>query len=617
MGFLSDKLMKYLYILLIIFILVVGVIFRLTDVDKRVLYTDEAVHYNFIHNLWKAQKLSNTEFIKFSYLDTINVSVNIYDSFKLSLSDDDLVWSVKPVKYKQSLGQTAILSSVNVVFKPYYYFKHLIKNDAYKYDPVYHGPFLYYVGDLVFNLAGEHSLFLLRLPMAISSVLALFYLFLFRRYLGKYGFVITLALVAISPGLVYYSNLANYEDYISTLNVLGVGLLLLGIYKRKPWILFLSGVVLILLMTIKETALIAWFSLVVSALLTYILLYIKQRPSNIVRLFEDFLIKLFKGDYNSTILPYLIPAILTFIVGFGLFAAFYSSFGGHLSGISDGLTSWMYWKNTGASSGHVKPFDYYMELIFTYDFFLTFLFLSATLVILFTTRDRYKIFITFWAITLWLVYSFIPYKTPWLIINFLIPFAIVAGIGWDILFTMYNQKLYRALASFVIVVMLLNTSITAIEVKCFQYDDPDNQLTYVHTYREFEEEIKALYTLIEASPDGLETEVSVAAPEYWPLPAYLFDFKKVGYFGGVKGRDLNIKAPIIVNDTRDNPELMEFMLESDINDIVKLRDFHQRPGVNHTIFVKKSLLKSYIRDKYHEKWIYDRSNSLLRQPFNS
>jgi len=617
MRFFSDKSIKYLYIILIIVILTVGVLFRITDVDKRVLFTDEAVHYNFIHDLWASQKYEKKELIKFSYLDAINVSLNIYDSFKSSILNEASVWSVTPFKYRNYITQTGAMSSLNDVFQPYYYIKHLIKNEAYKYDPVYHGPFLYYIGDIVFNVAGEHSLYLLRLPMVLSSVFALFYIFLFRRYLGKYGFVVALALVAISPGLVYYSNLANYENYISTLNVLGVGLLLLGIHKRNPWILFLSGVILLLLMTIKETALIAWFSIVVSALLMHILLYIKQRPSNILRYFEDLTIKLFKGDYNSVILPYLLPAILTFITGGIIFVALYSSFGGHISGISDGLTSWMYWRNTGASSGHVKPFKYYTELFFTYDFFLTFLFLSASLIILFSSRDRYKIFITFWAITLWLVYSLVPYKTPWLIINFLIPFAIVAGIGWDILFTIYNQKLYRVIVSFVIVIMLINTSITTFDVKCFRYDDPDNLLTYVHTYREFEEEVKALYALVKASPDGYDTEVSVAAPEYWPLPAYLFDFKKVGYFGGVKGRDLNINAPIIINDTRDNPELIEYMLESDINDIVKLRDFQQRPGVIHTIFIKKSLLKTFISGKYHELWLYDRSNSLLRKSFDS
>ncbi|MGD9580185.1 MAG: flippase activity-associated protein Agl23 [Vampirovibrionia bacterium] len=613
MRVISDTYIKYLYLILIVIILSVGILFRLTDIDKRVLFTDEAVHYNFIHDLWKSQQYQNKSIESLSYLNTVNVSLNVYESF-VSAMDNDSVWSIKNTNYKNYISLSSFISSV---FNPYDYAKHLINNSAYKYDPVYHGPFIYYVGDLVFNIAGKHSIYLLRLPMAISSVLALFYIFLYRRFLGNFGFVVTLSLVALSSGLVYYSDLANYEDYISTLNILGVGLLLLGVYKKKPSILFLSGVVLLILMTIKETALIAWFSIVAAFVLMNIMLYIKQRPSITLKYFEDFLINLYKGQYNSIIKPYLLPCILTFIVGLVIFVVLYSSFGGNISGVHDGLTSWMYWKNTGASSGHVKKFGYYTELIYTYDFFLTFLFLSASLIIIFSSRDKYKLFITFWAITLWFVYSVIPYKTPWLIINFLIPFAIVAGIGWEIIYNIYNKFSYRVIISSLIVIMLVNTSLVTIDVKCFRYDDPDNMLTYVHTYREFEEEIKALYTLVMASPDGYNTEVSVAAPEYWPLPSYLFNFTKVGYFGGVKGRDLNINAPIIINDTRDNPELIEYLLESDVNDYVKLRDFNQRPGVNHTIFVKESLMKTYTRDKYHELWFYDYDNNLLRNFFNS
>jgi len=604
---------KKIYILIIMLILAVGIVLRSGAIDLRVLFTDEAVHFNFIRKLTKSQPYKYTEVVKLAHFGSVNDALNVYNYFDTAIKEKGSIWEKPSYSSVDYLQEPQMIGYFNLLVQPYYYVKHLIGNGIYRYDPVYHGPFLYYIGDLVFNLAGENSIFLLRLPIVIASILSLFFVFLYRRMLGKFGFVVALMLIASSPALVYYSNLGNYENYIASFNILGVGLLLLGIYRRSPWILFLSGVVLLALMTIKETALVAWFCIVVATILTYVVLYIKQRPSTSLKKFEDYIINTFLGTYNKNILKYLLPAILCFICGGAIFAALYSSFGGNPDGIHDGLTSWMYWKNTGGSSGHVKAFAYYTEIVLTYDFTIVFLFFTGAVVTIFSTRDKYKLFIVFWAFIIWLVYSIIPYKTPWLVINFLLPFAIVAGIGWEIIFNMLTKKTYKFLIAFFVLILTINATTIAIGSKWFKYDDPNNRMTYVHTYREFEEEVMAIYTLTQASPDGNRTNISIAAPEYWPLPAYLYGHRSVGYFNGVKGRNLNLNAPIVINDTRDNPELREFMLESDINDFFKLRDFHQRPGVDHSIYVKEDLLKRYIDGKYYDNWIRRKDNTLLHQ----
>lgn len=586
MEFLLQKQRQKLYVLVILFILLVGIALRIYGIDLRVLFLDEAVHYGFIHDLWKSQPYQYTEVINFAFLN------NFKDVFTV----------------------TPIFHWINEAFQPYFYVKHLIGNGAYRYDPVYHGPFLYYVGDLVFNLAGVHSITLLRLPVVISSILAMFFIFLFREYLGKFGLFLSLLLVAVSPGLVYFSNLGNYENYIASFTVLGVGLLLLGIKKRSPWILCMSGFVLLGLMTIKETALVSWFCIVVATICTYVVVYIKNRPSQLLRNVEDYIIGVLEGSYNKAILKYLFPAILCFTLSGIFFVVLYSSFGTNSTGVHDGLTSWMYWKNTGSQGGHVKEFGYYTKLILEYDFVLVFFFAIGTVFTIFTDKDKYKLFISFWALFIWLVYSFIPYKTPWLILNFLLPFAISAGIGWETIFNLLNRKVYKYVTIVIIAVFAINSMVLTIKTKWIDYDKESNTLTYVHTYRDFEEEIKAIYSLCLASPKGYNTEISIAAPEYWPLPAYLFNYKAVGYFGGVKGRDLNINAPIIINDTRDNPELRELLLESDVNDYFKLRDFRQRPGVDHTIFVKASLLKRYLKGGFYKTLTQPGKTALLGLP---
>ncbi len=604
---------RRLYIYLIILIIVSSMALRLYGINLRPIFTDEAVHYNFIHQLWETQKYQYKDVITPVSLEFINDGLNLYSSIVLS-PDSESSLEINDTKYRLFLTKSLFLKPVNDALQSYYYFKHIIKNPAYVYDPVYHGPFLYYLGDVVFNLANDHNLYLLRLPVVISSILAIFCLFLFRESLGKWGFLLSLLLVSLSPGLIYFSNLANYENYFATGSILGVGLLLMGIKKRSPAILFSSGFVLLALITIKETALVTWFAIVVATILTYITLYLPKRPSRWLKKLEDMVLNLAEGKYTDSILRYLLPALLCFALSGLFFVLMYSSCGSNPHGIHDGLTSWMYWKNTGAQSGHVKPFGFYTDILLTYDFMLIFLFFTGAIYTLYMTKDKYKIFIVYWALVVWLVYAFIPYKTPWLIINFIYPFAIVAGTGWDMIIKRMKNKLYKYLMAFFIALLAMNTVFIAVKVKWIDHDKEANKMAYVHTYRDFEEEIKALYSLILASPDGDNTEITVAAPEYWPLPAYLLDYRAVGYFGGVKGRDLNTKAPIIINDKRDNPELRELLLESDVNDYFKLRDFEVRPGVIHSIFVSHQLMKAYLESGYYKLLISPGRSYLLQEP---
>lgn len=605
---------QVIFFTLIVIIFEIGIALRIYGINLRVMFLDEGVHYGFIYDLCKSQPYQYTSIYANEGLEQLNQSLNLYAHFAKLMFEEGSPWLASTDAYKKFIDYPPMLKNLDSIAQSYFYFKHLWNNPGYKYDPVYHGPFIYYLGDLVFNLANDHNFKILRLPMVISSILALFFVFLYREYLGKFGLILSLLLIATSPGLVYFSNLANYEDYIASFTLLGVGLLLLGIRKRSPLILFLSGFTLLTLMSIKETALVVWFCVVLSYILTCIVVYIKNRPSNLIKNIEDIVIGVVEGKYNAVIMRYLIPAILCFAVSGVLFGLLYSSFGSNPNGIHDGLTSWMYWKNTGSQSGHVKPFGYYSEIIINYDFTLIFLFFVGTVITLFTDRNKYKLFICFWALSTWFVYSMIPYKTPWLMINFLLPFAISAGIGWEIIYNMVTKNVYRFITVACVILLLMNAFTTAIKVKWFDYDKESNKLTYVHTYRDFEDEVRALYTLMMASPKQEKTEVTISSIEYWPMPAYFMKkYTSLGYFNGVQGRDLNLNAPIIVSDTQDDSMLRELLLESDVNDFVKLRSFKVRPGVTHTIFVKEWLLKSYIDRGYYKLLIQPGRGDLFEE----
>jgi uncharacterized protein (TIGR03663 family) len=86
---------------------------------------------------------------------------------------------------------------------------------AYKYDPTYHGPFLYHYGALFFTLFGDSDT-AARLPFVSFGLLMMYFVWRLRPWIGTYGAVFSLLLVSISPTLSYFSRFARNDIYIAT-----------------------------------------------------------------------------------------------------------------------------------------------------------------------------------------------------------------------------------------------------------------------------------------------------------------------------------------------------------------------------------------------------------------
>jgi predicted membrane-bound mannosyltransferase len=60
-------------------------------------------------------------------------------------------------------------------------------------------------------------------------------------------------------------------------------------------------------------------------------------------------------------------------------------------------------------------------------------------------RSRFAVFAGIWAFLLLAAYSVIPYKTPWVLLNMIVPMSIAGGVGVqglrDYLAEQYNGKL--------------------------------------------------------------------------------------------------------------------------------------------------------------------------------
>jgi uncharacterized protein (TIGR03663 family) len=81
---------------------------------------------------------------------------------------------------------------------------------TYCYDPVYHGPSLYYLTALAYFLFGDGDA-QARLPMAVAGILMVASAWWLRPYLGRAGALVAAVLLCFSPSLLYYTRFARHD----------------------------------------------------------------------------------------------------------------------------------------------------------------------------------------------------------------------------------------------------------------------------------------------------------------------------------------------------------------------------------------------------------------------
>ncbi len=308
--------------------------------------------------------------------------------------------------------------------------------EGYRYDPnEYHGPTLNYL-TLLPAWASRAQKFAdlsettLRIVPVFFGVLLILLLLLVVDGLGRVGSVCAAVLTAISPAMVYYS---RYYIQEMLLVCFTFGVIVSGYRYTKNknicWAI-LAGVFLGLMHATKETCIIAFGSLLLALLLTLLL----RSWSN--------------GSVLNTIKAvktcHLITGLIAAVVVSGLF---YSSFLSNPGGILDSFRTYInYLNRAGQNQLHIHPGYFYLKMLLYYKYgpgpFWSF-WSEALIVILaavgFVIAIRGKglngvnfhllRFIAFYTLAMTVVYSVIPYKTPWCLLGFLHGMILLAGVG--------------------------------------------------------------------------------------------------------------------------------------------------------------------------------------------
>jgi uncharacterized protein (TIGR03663 family) len=228
-------------------------------------------------------------------------------------------------------------------------------------------------------------------------------------------------------------------------------------------------------------------------------------------------------------------------------AVFFSSFFTNAAGPLDALRTYLTWvRRAGGATAHVHPWYFYFERLLFFHvrggpiWSEGFIVALALIGFFGALRGRLLLprliaFYTFW---LTLIYTALPYKTPWCLLGFYHGMILLAGAGAVLLWRACRPTWLKAVAA-----MALAAGVThlawqscrgnfAVDSKGVPYcDSAKNPYVYSQTLPDALRLVATVEALARVSPQGNRTVMEVMTPEsYWPLPWYLRRFPNVGYW---------------------------------------------------------------------------------------
>ena len=393
------------------------------------------------------------------------------------------------------------------------------ENGFFTYDPGnYHGPLLFYlfqVSEKIFGF-GIHSL---RIVTALFSFLTVSLILLSKNALGRYAYLFVALTLGLSPGMIFFGRSAIHESAFVFFQILWM----LGFLKsrespdREGFLWFFTGFLGCILL--KETFVIlgisfimAWVWLEVSFKVPYLINKQTGSPGPIE-----------VAHIQKPILP---KTIFTITV---VWFAFYTGFFHHWKGASDFFIAIMPWLKTGTGgSGHDKPFYYWLMLFRQYEWGAVIGLIASFAGVL--SRSWKIRFFSALALVNWLIYSYIPYKTPWCVISILWPFVFVVGLWIEIVFAKARPKKILASVSLSLaLVVLVHSAVTSYRLNFRDYANPSGPYVYVQTKNDFKIIEDIIGSKTGTSPDFHNMTVTIRLDDPWPLPWFFSRFPNVRY----------------------------------------------------------------------------------------
>jgi uncharacterized protein (TIGR03663 family) len=448
---------------------------------------------------------------------------------------------------------------------------------VYKYDPSnYHGPTLYYLTWLSVEIFGATTE-ALRIGTAAAGLAAVLLLTALHPFIGRVGALAAAALLAMSPGAVYFSRYFIHEMLLVVATLAGVVCAALTHGRRRA--LFACGAAASagLVFATKETAIISAIVVVAAAFGSGVLADTRHAGSwraQLATLVVSTGARIRAGALQWMRPAALLTALQLALVFLAVTLIFYTSLFTNWRGATDAVKTFAFWTKTGTAA-HTRPWYAYLEWLAIEESPLLLLGAAGAGIALWRRDNRFAIFTALWTVGTLTAYSVIPYKTPWLTLNVIAPLAICAGYGVDLL--LRSERLPRAVPWVAAVAVAGVLTFQSVTLSFFQYDNNSYPYVYAHTSRDVLSLVQDIDRIEELNPGS---SIAVTSPEHFPLSWYLRRYP-AGYWG----RPVTNGDPLIVASLDQLSEL-EAGLGGDYE---RLRTYRLRPGVRLVLYVRRDL----------------------------
>ena len=308
----------------------------------------------------------------------------------------------------------------------------------YEYQPILHGPLMYYLTALSYVLFGDSD-FTARLAAALTGTLIVVLPYLMRNLIGRHAALIAAALLAFGPTFLYFSRFVREDIFISAIN-LG---LLIAVFRYldrpSPKLPAVIGALTALAFATKEATFITLF--VAGTFLIAAMPFQRWRtgmwraPNSVV-------------DRLAAVgwVPWAYGLAAFWAVFTILFTVFLTNPPGLWDGIYEGLDYWLAQQHVGRGG---EPWYFYFAVLAAHEWPVVLLGIAGAVTVL-RKPTLIGVFLI-WAFVVSLaVYSWASERFAWLVMHPLLPLIFLAAIGVQALLTVERKKLRLVTAPLVL-----------------------------------------------------------------------------------------------------------------------------------------------------------------------
>lgn len=475
----------------------------------------------------------------------------------------------------------------------------LVRDGTYSYDPQnYHGPTFYYFSAVIpwivrffgGKAAGDAyglTTFNIRLVTVVFGIATIWLALLLRKRIGTIGALCAAGLIAISPGAIYLSRYFIHESLFVFFTFAIVVASLKYYDSGRSVYLMLASISAALMVATKETWVINGPVLLIALISTAIWFLLRESLDR-SRTSETSIVERWRQtiDRLGGAIPILTVALVAFAVFIVVAVLFYSSFfKNYPKGVSDALKTLNLWRQR--THEHAHPWYQYIYWLLWQEGSVIVLAGFGALIAVWRANNRLALFLSLWSFGLLAAYSLVSYKTPWISLNFIVPLALTSGYTLEVVYQKLREFQQPLFFLLIPVLILGLCGYQLYQLNFVHYDDDQLPYVYAHTKRQMLTMLDRVDQIAQKNGTGTDTGVAIVSPDYWPLPWYFRDYKRVGYYTQI----VPTNEPVIIGSAAQEKQMKTTYGDryDQLSSPFEEGAYPLRPGVDLLLYVRRDV----------------------------